>query len=289
MHKRILVLGGRGFVGRHAVAALEALPGVEVSVGSREAGELPGIRLEAHRTPADWLTLIEPFDTVVNCVGILRPVGAASYDAVHHQAPAALASACKQLGKRLVHVSALGLSNSARSGFIRSKLAGEHAIAASDADWLIVRPSLLDGPGGFGAAWLRWVARLPIFFAPPAASGQIAALTVGDLGKALAVLSTAAADKLGAEESRFFELGGVTTADFQTYVRGLRRKQGFTKPAKAIPLPAWMARLGAHLCDLVHFSPFSFGHWELLQRDNLPQPNRLPQLLGRPPETVLPA
>ena len=289
MQKRILVLGGRGFVGRHAIAALKALPDVAVSVGSREASELSAIRLEAHRTPADWLPLIEPFDTVLNCVGILRPVGAASYDAVHHQAPAALARACKQLGKRLVHVSALGLSSSARSGFIRSKLAGEQAIAASDADWLIVRPSLLDGPGGFGAAWLRWVARLPIFFAPAAAKGQIAALTVSDLGQALAVLSTAAADKLDAEESRFFELGGVETADFQTYVRGLRRKQGFTKPAKAIPLPAWMARLGAHLCDLVHFSPFSFGHWELLQRDNLPQPNRLPQLLGRAPEAVLTA
>jgi NADH dehydrogenase len=33
----------------------------------------------------------------------------------------------------------------------------------------------------------------------------------------------------------------------------------------------------------VHFSPFSFGHWELLQHDNLPQPNRLTELLGRAP------
>ena len=35
-----------------------------------------------------------------------------------------------------------------------------------------------------------------------------------------------------------------------------------------------------------HFSPFSFGHWELLHYDNIPRTNRLPELLGRAPRTI---
>ena len=89
-----------------------------------------------------------------------------TYERVHHVAPAALAAACARAGLRLVHVSALGLSREARSGFIRSKLRGEAAIRASGADYTIVRPSLLDGEGGFGARWLRAVARWPVHCVP---------------------------------------------------------------------------------------------------------------------------
>jgi hypothetical protein len=51
-------------------------------------------------------------------------------------------------------------------------------------------------------------------------------------------------------------------------------------------LPDWMSRIGSHLCDVFRFSPFSYGHWILLQRDNLALPNALPALLkliGREP------
>ena len=39
---------------------------------------------------------------------------------------------------------------------------------------------------------------------------------------------------------------------------------------------------------LLHLTPFSFGHWELLRRDNLPSRNALPELLGRAPHPVVP-
>jgi hypothetical protein len=34
------------------------------------------------------------------------------------------------------------------------------------------------------------------------------------------------------------------------------------------------------------FTLFSFGHWEMLQRDNKPEINRLPELLQRPPTNL---
>jgi uncharacterized protein YbjT (DUF2867 family) len=293
----VLVLGGSGFVGRHAVASL-ILNDVNVIIGTRTPGHINSklpttassseqrqIQMESLLIDADWTELIEDADVVLNCVGILRQRGQSTYDKVHHLAPGALAKACADVGKRLVHVTALGLHAAARSRFLTSKLRGEGAIKATDADWIIVRPSLLDGVGGFGARWLRGVAQLPFFFAPTNANGHIAALHVEDLGQALARLCIASAPDLKLDTSREFELGGEQTYTFKEYIRTLRRRYT-DKSSLCVPVPALAARLFAHACDVVHFSPFSFGHWELLARDNKPEQNRLAELLQRPPREI---
>jgi len=83
-----------------------------------------------------------------------------------------------------------------------------------------------------------------------------------------------------------FELGGEHSYCFADYIIGLRRRYA-ARPSLRITVPGWLARLAAHLFDLVHFSPFSFGHWELLCNNNVPAVNRLPELLGRDPEPVI--
>jgi uncharacterized protein YbjT (DUF2867 family) len=272
--------------------------GADVIIGSRSPNtidaKLPAtaytclrreVRIEQLQAAQDWHAIVADVDVVLNCVGVLRQRGPSTYDRVHHRGPAALAEACGERGKRLVHVSALGLHDGARSRFLTSKLDGERALRASSADWIIARPSLLDGVGGFGASWLRGVAKLPFFFTPTNANGQIAALHVEDLGQALARLSLANRDELRLEESREFDLGGERSYVFRDYIRALRRRHS-QRQALCVPVPAFAARLFAHVCDLVHFSPFSFGHWELLARDNMPAPNRLPELLQRPPRNV---
>jgi NADH dehydrogenase len=176
----------------------------------------------------------------------------------------------------LIHVSALGLHQGARSGFITSKLAGERAIAASGARYTIVRPSLLDGEGGYGARWLRWFARWPVHFVPAEARGRIAVMAVTDLGEAVAGLC----EREPAE--REIELGGTSAPTMAEYLAALRGR-----PPIRISVASCIARIVSHLCDWAHFSPFSFGHLELLRRDNVPCPNALPQLLGREPLAVL--
>ncbi|MEM8814195.1 MAG: NAD(P)H-binding protein [Pseudomonadota bacterium] len=296
--RSVLVLGGGGFVGRHAVAALVDA-GVRVVVGSRTpdrlASRLPDEALSAERravrfettvTADQWAPLIDDVDAILNCVGILRQRGRSTYDVVHHRAPGALAEAAARGGKRFVHVSALGLEKPARSRFLTSKLAGERAIRRHRGDWILARPSLLDGVGGFGASWLRGIARVPRFVAPADARGKIAALDVGELGEALTRLCLEDDAALELDTSREFELGGEEHYEFRDYIAALRQSYS-DRPALCIPIPGMLARLGAHMCDLTHFSPFSFGHWELLRRDNVPNVNRLPELLRRPPLSVV--
>ncbi len=254
---------------------------------SGEGCERRQVRLEEFLQSDQWPDLIGDVDTVLNCVGILRQRGSSTYDKVHHRAPAALAAASAELGKRFVHVSALGLHSDARSRFLTSKLAGEAQVRGSGADWIIARPSLVDGEGGFGARWLRSISRLPFYAAPMDACGRIAALDAGDLGEALARLCVAPADELDVDRSREFELGGTEAYEFRDYIAGLRRNYT-SRLILRIPVPGLLSRLFAHLCDGLHLTPFSFGHWELLRRDNVPSPNRLPELLGREPVRVAP-
>jgi len=289
---RVMVLGGTGFIGRHAAAALRAR-GHSVVIGTRHPKralkrlppalrdcELRETHFESLTTRYIWQPLLADVDAVVNAVGILRERGRETYDRVHNMAPTALSAACERLHLRLVHVSALGLRPQALSGFIHSKILAERAIAAAGGDYSIVRPSLLDGEGGFGAEWIRRVARWPVHFIPVEARGRMAPLDVRDLGEALAVLC-----ERGGEGRREVEVGGSARRTMADYLASMRALHG-ARPALRIPVPRFFARLTAHVCDLLHFSPFSFGHLELLRRDNLPRVNMLAALIGRAPTPV---
>ena len=285
---RVLVLGGTGFIGRHVVQALQA-QGCSVVIGSRKPGrrqrhhradDWRTVRMERLLHADDWNTTLQGCIAVVNCVGILRPRGKETYDCVHHRAPAALAAACGERGLRLVHVSALGLDADVHSRFLRSKRDGEAALRASDADWHIVRPSLLDGDGGFGARWIRRVARWPLHPLPRGAIGRLAVLDVRDLGEAIANLVL---DPFPLR--REHELGGLQARTLDQHFAALRALET-QRPALRIRVPDIATRLLAHACDVLHATPLSFGHWELLRHDNTPRVNHLPGLLGRAPRMV---
>jgi uncharacterized protein YbjT (DUF2867 family) len=293
---RVLVLGGSGFVGRHAALALRAR-GHTVIIGTRHPKralsklppslraafhgvELRETHLESLTTRYIWQPLLEDVDAVVNAAGILRERGSETFDRVHGMAPGALGEACARRGLRLVHVSALGLRPEARSFFLRSKLVAERKIMASGADYSIVRPALLDGEGGYGAAWLRRIAAWPVHFYPWGARGRVAPLDVRDLGEALAVLC-----ERGGEGRREVELGGSAKRTMAEYLGALRATRD-KRPALRVPVPALIARIGSHLCDLLHTSPLSDATLELMRRDNLPRVNMLTALIGRTPTPV---
>jgi uncharacterized protein YbjT (DUF2867 family) len=286
--RRYLVLGGRGFIGRHCVATLRKA-GASVVIGSRRGNSAGRWALPFQHLcrVEDWRAVIAGFDGVINCVGILRERPGQSYQRIHHDAPAALARACAERSIRLLHVSALGLDDPAGSRFIRSKRDGERAMLVVGGELIVLRPSLLEGADGYGARWLRRAARWPLYFPPQSANGRIAALQVDDLAEAvLRLLQLPAAELSTHAPGRICELGGNTAYSLCDYLHQLRPCT--LKPARVLTLPHSLARILAHVCDLLHFSPFSYGHLELLGRDNVPRTNALPGLLGRDPSPIGP-
>jgi hypothetical protein len=108
---------------------------------------------------------------------------------------------------------------------------------------------------------------------------------VAELGEALANLCLRSSVELDFERSREFDLGGPEPLSLTEYIHALRRTYT-TRPALCVRVPGLLARAVAHVCDVLHATPFSFGHWELLRQDNVPVHNRLPELLGRTPRRV---
>lgn len=275
---KVLVLGGNGFIGSQIVANLKTK--ADVFVGTQREKKLESqltVRMQEMRTVSAWKKVLQDFDVVVNSVGILRERKGESYNAVHNVAVATLAQACALKNIRLLHVSAIGLSANARSRFIQSKFAGEQAIMASGAKATIVRPSLLDGEGGYGAKWFRRVATWPVQLVMKS-EGLIAPLQVSDLGEAMASLVLKPESSL----QTFIELGGTDAYSIPAYLTRLRQAKGYA-PALQIPVPKWVVRLTSHIFDWFAWTPLSFGHFELMQGYNVPSINLLPQLLGRNP------
>lgn len=280
---KVLVLGGKGFIGRYVVRALAAR-GCEVNIGTRNVTAANEHALMLHKLTRTkhWGDVVAPFDVIINCVGILRERSGENYADVYLHAPTAIAQVCAVQGKRFIHVTALGLHADASSGFLREKLAGEKAIAQCGGQTCIVRPSLLDGPDGFGSRWLRRVAQWPIHFVPADANGALAPLDVNDLGEAIAELCACPHNTLPAS----VELGGEVRYALGQYLRTLR-----TRPTEAYTLqvPAWLVRSAAHMLDVMHLTPLSWGHVELMRRDNVPRAKdafALRRWLGREPTNV---
>jgi uncharacterized protein YbjT (DUF2867 family) len=282
---RVLVLGGNGFIGRAIVDKLQ-LQNAQVVIGSRKITNKNNslqVKMQNMAQAGDWLPVLNSFDVVVNSVGILRNRKDESYANVHTFAVESLADACAQLNIKLIHISVIGLSATAKSGFISSKYWGEQAILASGAQATIVRVSLLDGQGGYGAKWFRRVASWPLQFVMQSQGpkeGQVAPLQVTDVGEAVANLVMN-----NTQTPTVIELGGSETLGIPAYLQLLRLRSGKGR-ALQICVPKWLVRIASHIFDVLAVTPLSFGHFELMQGYNVPAKNWLPELLGRAPTLV---
>ena len=157
---RVLVCGATGCVGQAVVNALRSR-GHSVLVGAR------GVADGRDSVALDYMLPVEPavwrdrlqahrVDAVVNCVGILMPSRAQSFERVHSAGPIELFRGAALAGvQRVVQVSALGVGDnpaSLASPYLHSKLRADDALAALPIDAAVLRPSLVFGPNSQSAA-----------------------------------------------------------------------------------------------------------------------------------------
>ncbi|MFC1673803.1 complex I NDUFA9 subunit family protein [Pseudomonadota bacterium] len=177
----VTVFGGNGFVGRHIVQRLANM-GCRVRVACRdpEAAQFlkplgdPGqiVLTKANVAKENEVTrAVEGATWVVNAAGILTGMGRNSFDNVHVKGAGNVARAAKAAGvEKLVHVSALGAAENAKSKYAKSKYAGEAAVKDAFPGAVILRPSVIvgaeDGFLNVFAAISRWSPVVPIIGCP---------------------------------------------------------------------------------------------------------------------------
>ncbi|MFM7004339.1 MAG: complex I NDUFA9 subunit family protein [Limnohabitans sp.] len=150
--KRVLILGGTGFVGRHVCEKLTRM-GCSMTVITRRASQaaaiqnLPRVRvLEGDVYNSAFLAqCMAQHDVVINLIAILHGTEAA-FDKAHVQLPQVIAEACLTSGvKRLIHISALGASLDGPSTYQRSKAQGEAVLQQAGLDLTLLQPSVIFG------------------------------------------------------------------------------------------------------------------------------------------------
>ena len=260
--KRVLVLGGTGFVGRHLCQELARLQ-YGVTVPTRDAAKaqpfrsLPQVELVPANVhdEATLARLLPGHDAVVNLVAILHG-DAFDFERIHVELVKKIARACTAAGLlRLVHVSALGAGHDAPSMYQRSKAAGEAVLHTSGLDWTVLRPSVIFGEGDqFLTLFARLQQVLPIM--PLAGADTLfEPVWVGDVVNA--VVQCLQRDDT---TKRTYELCGPERFTLRQLVQLAGTLAGHRR--LVIGLPSFLARLQALLMELAPGQT-------LMSRDNL--------------------
>lgn len=148
----LALTGATGFIGSQIARAAVAR-GWAVRALARRPGALPdGVAaIPGALEDADALArLCAGADVVVHCAGAIRARDAAAFHATNATATGRLAAIAADAGiGRFVHVSSLAARQPELSAYCASKRAGERLIerAEGPADWFILRPPVIYGPG----------------------------------------------------------------------------------------------------------------------------------------------
>ena len=150
--KKVLVLGGSGFVGRHVCEKLNQQQ-IHVTVLTRRRASTRHLQMlplvdVIEASNLDSASLAEQLtghDAVVNLIAILHG-NEAAFEKAHVDLPKALVIACQASGvKRILHISALGAAPDSPAMYQRSKARGEAVLRESGLDVTLLRPSVIFG------------------------------------------------------------------------------------------------------------------------------------------------
>ncbi len=177
--KKVLLLGGSGFVGTYIVNRLSQR-GVVVTIPTRRRErtkaliiqpnvEMPEVNIHSEEALVE---LMKGKDVVINLVGILHSRDVVlpyskDFAEAHVELPKKIVAACKQAGvRRLVHMSALGADPKGPSEYLCSKGDGEAVVMAAQGalDVTVFRPSVMFGLGdSFLSMFAGVLRKLPFF------------------------------------------------------------------------------------------------------------------------------
>lgn len=159
----VVVTGASGLIGRYAIRAFgQASPQVRAYIRGPEAAEtLRGLGAKVAIGRIDDVDNLEVVmagaHTLCHLVGGLNPSKSEEYEESIVGSVQSAVQAAERTGlKRMLYLSYPGASSEATNPYLNAKGKAEELIRSSDLEHVIIRSTLVYGPGGW---WLRAVTR----------------------------------------------------------------------------------------------------------------------------------
>ena len=277
MQNLVTVFGGSGFVGTQAVRQL-AKAGWRIRVAVRNPNLAYALRLHGDvgqidvvqanvRDEASLRRALQGATASLNLVGVLRETGRQGFQAVQATGARNIAAAARAEGVgRVVQVSAIGADANSASKYARSKAEGEAAVREIYPDAVIVRPSIVFGPGdGFFERFAAMAQISPVLPLIGGVHTRFQPVFVGDVGLALARAVT-----MPEAAGQTYELGGPAAYSFKALMEMILGQIGKRRFLAPIPWPvAGLMGKGGDLAGIFIAPPITADQVELLKTDNV--------------------
>lgn len=297
----VTVYGGSGFLGRHVVRAL-AQRNYRIRVAVRrpdlafhlqplgKVGQIHAVQANLRHAPSVQAAARDA-QVLINLVGILYEGGRQRFDSIHTLGAEQVALAANAHGARLVHVSAIGADEASPAKYARSKAAAEKLVLAAQPEAVIMRPSILFGPGD--NFFNRFASLATMSPALPLIGGGHTRFQPAFVGDVASAIADAVDGK--ARGGTIYELGGPEVRTFkelmQLVLATIERKR------LLVPFPFFLAKVQAMALQFLPVPLLTPDQVDMLRVDNVVSEaakaeGRILQGLGitpEPMEAILPA
>lgn len=265
----ITVFGGTGFLGS-AIARELVDAGQAVRIAARhphlpewaEDGDPLSLVSADIRDEASVVDALEGAGGAVNAVSLYVQSREARFASIHVEGAGRLARLAREAGlEGLVHISGIGSDSRSPSAYVRARAQGEAEVIAAFPKAVIVRPSVLFGPGDAFLGTLAGLTRLPVIPLFGRGETRLQPVHVVDVARAVVRL-------LGGNPPRWrlFELGGPEVIRYRDVLTLLLAYLERERPMVPVPFPLW--HLLALLGSLLPNPPLTRDQVFLMQQDN---------------------
>ena len=272
-NKKILILGGSGFVGKSITQNLLS-QGARVVILTRNSNKIKPLKVSGYPGQLEIISgnifedglleiLIKDKFAVINLCGVLYEKNKDEFNTIHNFLPEMISKLCKRHNiKKFIHISALGVSKNSPSKYSSTKALGEENIKNNFKSAIILRPSIIYGSGdnffGLFSKISKFAPVIPII----GPNTMFQPVYVNDVS--LAVIE---ALKINENKSKTFNICGSKQYSFYQLIKILlsllERKRILIKVS-----PKLMMLPGLFLQNLPN-PPFTYDQMKLLLKDNI--------------------
>ena len=272
--KKVLIFGASGQIGRYCIRRLVKDNYKVIAVTRNKHQKAYILKTQA---PIGYLDIeeadifnekklkkfISEADICINLIGILFEKGKKNtFENIHNKLPNLISKICSDQNKKLIHVSALGLSKATDSSYAISKLKGEENIKKNLPTATIVKPSIVYSvDDNFTTKFMGLLNLLPIF-----------PLYYNGLTKFSPVHATDVSEvifKIISNEiySKSIEVIGPEVISFKEILQKILK--AINKKRLLLPLPLIIANVSASIFQLLPTPLITKDQLKLLKYDNI--------------------